>query len=65
MDYGPNGERATDGNIIYPNMAAVAYGFDGSGNLITETLTMYGANYVKTYTWSNGAMTNRSLWVKQ
>lgn len=65
MDYGPNGERATDGNIIYPNCAAEAYGYDGSGNLITETLTQYGATYVKTYTWTAGKMTAESLWVKQ
>lgn len=65
MDYGPNGERATDGNVIYPNQAAVAYGYDGSGNLTTETLTQYGSTYVKTYTWTSGKLTAESLWVKQ
>lgn len=65
MDFGPNGERASDGNVIYPNCAAVAYGYDASGNLITETLMQYGASYVKTYTWTSGKLTAESLWVKQ
>lgn len=63
MDFGPQGERATDGNLIYPNQAEVAYGYDGSGNLITETLTQYGNVYVKTYTWTGGNLTKQSLWV--
>lgn len=65
MDFGPNGERASDGNLIYPNQAAIAYGYDGSGNLTTETLSMYGNTYVKTYTWTGGKLTGESLWVKQ
>ena len=65
MDFGPTGERATDGNAIYPNQAAIAYGYDGSGNLTTETLTQYGSTYVKTYTWTSGKLAAESLWVKQ
>lgn len=65
MEMGPNGELAADGNIIYPNNAAIAYGYDVGGNLITETLVQYGATYVKTYTWTAGKMTNQSLWTKQ
>lgn len=62
---GPNGELASDGNSIYPNCAAVAYAYDGSGNLITETVSQYGGTYVKTYTWSGGRITLESLWVRQ
>ena len=65
MDFGPHGERASDGNVIYPNCAAITYGYDGSGNLATETLTQYGNTYVKTYTWTSGKLTAESLWVKQ
>lgn len=65
MDYGPNGERATDGNIIYPNQAALAFGYDGNGKMTTATLTQYSAVYVKTYTWTNSLLTAESLWVKQ
>jgi hypothetical protein len=65
MDIGPNGELASDGNLIYSNCAAVTYGYDGSGNLTTETLSQYGANYVKTYTWTGGKLVTESLWVKQ
>jgi len=64
MDIGPNGEMATDGNLIYSNCAAVAYGYV-SGNLTTETLTQYGKVYVKTYTWTAGLLTGESLWVPQ
>ena len=65
MDFGPNGERASDGNVIYPNCAAITYGYDASGNLTTETLMQYGNTYVKTYTWTSGKLTAESLWVKQ
>lgn len=65
MDFGHSGERATNGNVIYPNQAAIEYGYDGSGNLTTETLTQYGDTYVKTYTWTSGKLTAQSLWVKQ
>ncbi len=65
MDRGPNGELASDGNMIYRNQAAIAYGYDGSGNLATETLTQYGNTYVKAYTWTSGQLTAESLWVKQ
>lgn len=65
MDFGPNGERATDGNVIYANCASITYGYDAGGNLITETLTQYDVKYVKTYTWSGGKMIAESLWVKQ
>lgn len=63
MDFGPTGERATDGNMIYPNCSVVDYGYDTSGNLITETLSQYGKIYVKTYTWTGGKFTRESLWV--
>lgn len=59
------GERADDGSMIYPNLAEISYGYDGSGNLTSETLTQYDNIYVKTYTWTGSNLTNQSLWVKQ
>jgi hypothetical protein len=41
------------------------YGFDGSGNLITDTLTNGSIVRVKTYTWTNGVLTAESDWVIQ
>jgi len=41
------------------------YGFDGSGNLITDTWTNAGIVRVKTYTWTNGVLTAESDWVTQ
>lgn len=63
MDYTGHGERATNGVEIFPNCCAIAYGYDGSNNLITETLVQNSVTYVKTYTWSAGKITNESLWV--
>ena len=65
MDYSPLGERATDDNVIYPQQSAISYGYDGSGNLTTQTLVQYGKTYVKTFTWVNGSLTNETLWVAQ
>lgn len=65
MDFGPNGERASDGNVIYPNCAAIVYDYDVAGNLTTETLTQYGSTYIKTYTWAGNKLISQSLWVKQ
>jgi hypothetical protein len=58
----PVGELASDGRTIYTNCAAVDYAYDGSGNLITETLTQYGKTYIKTYTWSGAQLVAESLW---
>lgn len=65
MDADNRGERSSLGVQIYPNCAAITYGYDGSGNLITETLVQDGVTYIKTYTWAAGKLTNESLWVKQ
>ena len=65
MDFGPVGERATDGNLIYPNQAEVGYGYDAAGNLTSATLSQYGGTYVKTYTWTGGNLIKETLWVRQ
>lgn len=62
---GELGELASDNNMIYPNRATITYGYDGSGNLTSETLTQYGNVYVKTYTWTGSNLTGQSLWIKQ
>lgn len=59
------GELASDGNVIYPDMCEHAYGYDASGNLVTDTVQAYSGTYVKTYTWTSGALTGESLWVRQ
>ena len=56
---------AADGNIIRQGDFATSYGYDAGGNLITETLTAYGRQYVKTYTWSAGKLIGESQWVPQ
>lgn len=42
-----------------------SYGYDTSGNMITDTWTTAAGVYVKTFTWTNGAITGKSDWVKQ
>ena len=59
------GELASDGRMIYTNQTAMNYGYDGSGNLITQSISQYDGVYVKTFTWASGKMTAESLWVKQ
>lgn len=58
---------ASDGNLIYPNLvAAHQYTYDSSGNLLTDTFVDFNGNtYRQTLTWSNGNLTNQSVWVKQ
>jgi hypothetical protein len=41
-----------------------AYG-NANGLLVTDTWTINGAVYVKTYTYTNGILTGESDWVKQ
>lgn len=35
------------------------------GNIATETKTINGVDYKKTYTWSAGTLTNETKWVRQ
>lgn len=59
------GELASDGKYIYPEYSSHSYGYDGNGNLITDTVVQYGSTYVKTFTYTNNNLTGESLWVKQ
>lgn len=54
------------GGSVYPDKFAHAYGYDGSGRLITDTITNGSDTYVKTYGYDgSGRLTTESLWVKQ
>lgn len=54
----PNGLPAAGGGVH-------AYGYDGSGNLITDTWTLNGVVYVKTYSYAGGNLSGESDWVMQ
>lgn len=41
------------------------YGYDGSGNLTTDTWVVDGVTYIKTFTYTNGNLTGKTDWVKQ
>lgn len=41
------------------------YGYDGSGNLITDTWTNAAGVFVKTYSYTSGNLSGESKWVKQ
>jgi YD repeat-containing protein len=53
--------------VVDPDSCSHVYGYDGSGNLITDTATTPKAHdtYVKTYTYTSGRLTGESAWVKQ
>lgn len=58
----------TDTTGVYnldPDNVPHVYGYDGSGKLITDTIVFGGPSFVKTYTYTNGNITNESGWVKQ
>lgn len=42
-----------------------SYTYDGSNNLLTETVTKGNTAFVKTYTYSGGNLASESAWVKQ
>jgi len=67
MSFSQLAELATDGTLIYPDMSPTGkqYGYDGSGNLTTVTITQYGATWIKTLTYVSGKLTATSLWVRQ
>lgn len=48
-----------------PTYKAHSYTYDNSGNLATDTVTDGGTSWVRTYQWSNGALSSDSGWVKQ
>ena len=57
-------EAASDGTEIPVDDLEKEYGYSG-GNLTTVTLEYNGVTYVKTYTYTAGDLTGRSLWVAQ
>jgi len=44
---------------------AHVYGYDASGNLVTDTWTVGYATWVKTYSYTSGNLTGETDWVKQ
>lgn len=56
------------GNYVFdPEGCTHAYGYDGNGNLTTDTAVdhIQGHTYVKTYTYTGTQLTGESPWVKQ
>lgn len=58
-------KRASDGALVYPDDSPVTYGYDASGNLITETIHQYGISYVKTYAYAAGVLVSETQWTPQ
>ena len=61
-------EQDSTGGEIDPESCSHAYGYDGSGRLITDTATSANktASWVKTFTYDgSGRLTNESVWVRQ
>ncbi len=54
----------TAGNPV-PTYKAHTFGYDGSGNLTSDTVTDGTATWVRTYTYVNGVQQADSGWVKQ
>lgn len=50
---------------VNPDDYAHTYGYDGSGNLTTDTFTNGTTTWVKTYTYTSGNLTGESAWVAQ
>lgn len=59
-----SGDVDTNGNIV-STWKAHEFTYDGSGNLVTDTVTDGVNTWVRTYVWTNGAQTGDSGWVKQ
>lgn len=57
-------ERDTDGNQV-PTWEGHTFGYDGSGNLTTDTVTNGTDTWIRTYTWTGAALSSDSGWVKQ
>ncbi len=54
----------TDGNVV-PTNRAHTFTYDGSGNLVTDTVSDGTSTWVRTYTYQMGAQVSDSGWVKQ
>ncbi len=57
-------DRDTNG-VAVPTWKPHTYTYDGSGNLLTDTVTDGAATWVRTYTYVNGQQSTDSGWVKQ
>lgn len=57
--------QASDGAGLPLDGMGHAYTYNADGTLATETVVQSGRTYVKTYTWTNGLLTNESAWIKQ
>jgi len=55
------------GEMFSPSSCSHDYGYDGSGNLTTDTATdpIKRIVRVKTFTYTAGQLTSESVWVKQ
>lgn len=61
-------ELDDQGGEVRPDDCNHVYGYDGSGRLITDTITnqQKTASWVKTYTYDgSGRLATESVWVKQ
>ena len=57
------GETDTQGRPV-PVNGPHTFTYDDSGNLKTDTVSGPSGTWVRTYTWTNGAQTADSGWVK-
>lgn len=57
-------DRDTQGNPV-PTYKPHEYTYDGSGNLLTDTVSDDTGSWVRTYAYTNGALVSDSGWVKQ
>lgn len=57
-------DRDTSGGIV-PTWKAHSFTYDGSGNLLTDTVSDGTSTWVRTYTYGGGNLQTDSGWVKQ
>lgn len=60
----PVSDMDTDGNPV-PTYKPQTFTYDDSGNLITATVRDGSSSWVRTLTWTGGAQSADSGWVKQ
>jgi hypothetical protein len=53
------------GGAVVPTWMPHAFTYDGSGNVATDTVMGMSGTWVRTYTWTSGALSSDSGWVKQ
>ena len=58
-------ERASNDVEIPVDDLVHAYGYDGSDNLTTITLSYLGVTYIKTFVYSGSNLTNKPVFVAQ